>query len=903
MFLLLVLAIFLRQNNKFDRKIQNYDESDVSCEEKQDGAIDLPTTTNGESKKIFYGCNKELKEKVFSNNCLLYLYSCRFQSIVTTENKGGAIFIIIPMSGSISGSLLDINNCLFDSCESPTGGAIYCTINANPKIIKITNCKFQNNKAEAQGGGIYFFGFNGTIGNCTFINNIVKDNTGDDFYYNSKDKNGKKECPFIIEYCRFERSTETARPIIYLANQRGSDFCFYYNTILISADSKSFLFNPSPLDVSEFDMKSNLISDKQSICESSGAGFCSEIAAFFEKTDEKFGPDSGSSSCPPKPENSHDIKKDFSHPENTILYACDFESKFQVNAMFCLVRLYNCVFHSIGSERTDGGAISLLTNANQTPEGNCIIDNCTFDECIGLSGGAITISAQKSTRFIQISNCTFTNNHAKSDGGAVHFLATFATISNCTFLDNIADSRGCIIYFEVNEEFDTENPLIFEHCKFTQNKGNNEMIFFQWNDKSDFYFNYNEVKIDPNSKLVLFSSTGAVNTGNLSCQVNCLLPSNDFLCNKENKALYERIKIGFQNECPPRPDFIFDDNKCPIDKGCHNSNKEESYEHVVVTQTTFNKCVHEDNGGAIYLFNTGITFNDATISNCESKTAGGGGIYIYNDLDMYNHASLSKLKIDSCKAAFGAGLYMYIKSVSNIVSIKGCSFNDNTVYEQVSNSNVFFGGSGVYLTVAKGVMTECSFNNNHGPGGVIKITDNFDEKPKNNGNDLRILNTKQIKRSIQKSFTISGCKFIIEKSSHCSLFYVQGKESIKTEVKNCSFIGQLAKNSYHIDAQMARNDKSSLLIDNCMFSSNSKQAFNNKLIKADLSKQVFNYKNKESLLYSTKLWFAVASFGVVFCAVMTAFIVNKKNNEISDNEKTEETHEILTISLDNESKL
>ncbi|KAK8835057.1 hypothetical protein M9Y10_019414 [Tritrichomonas musculus] len=102
---------------------------------------------------------------------------------------------------------------------------------------------------------------------------------------------------------------------------------------------------------------------------------------------------------------------------------------------------------------------------------------------------------------------------------------------------------------------------------------------------------------------------------------------------------------------------------------------------------------------------------------------------------------------------------------------------------------------------------------------------------------------------------------------------------------------------------MARNDKSSLLIDNCMFSSNSKQAFNNKLIKADLSKQVFNYKNKESLLYSTKLWFAVASFGVVFCAVMTAFIVNKKNNEISDNEKTEETHEILTISLDNESKL
>ena len=84
---------------------------------------------------------------------------------------------------------------------------------------------------------------------------------------------------------------------------------------------------------------------------------------------------------------------------------------------------------------------------------------------------------------------------------------------------------------------------------------------------------------------------------------------------------------------------------------------------------------------------------------------------------------------------------------------------------------------------------------------------------------------------------------------------------------------------------------------NCKFSSDSKQAFNIEFIKADLNKQVFDYNNNDSLLYSMKLWFIVASFGVVFWAVAAVFIVKKKNKENADIEKMEENYEILTVSL------
>lgn len=770
---------------------------------------------------------------------------------------------------------------MFDSCQAVSGGAIYLSCNEAKRENNIKNCKFQSNKATTSGGAIYFFGYRATLESCTFANNVAPENGGADVYFSSRDSS-KNQHSFSVKNCRFERSVKSAKPIFFLNPKTKTDFIFSFNTILIAKESESYLFNlQNTLLPSNMQMESNLISNIQFLCASVSAGFRYEIKDKFDKTDELIGGDDTQSNCPAAPKDSLDISLDMSNLYQSILYACDWKTKYPVNTIYCILQLYHCTFHSLDNSRTNGGAISILTSKIGTPEGTCIIDNCTFDGCLGLKGGAISISAEQSTRFISISNCSFTNNNAKSNGGAICFEATFCTIDNCTFVDNVADDRGSEIYFEVKEVEDTENPLLIKNCIFKQTKGTGPLIYFEWTPASDFFFEGNEIRIEPNTDIVLFKSTGPVQTGNLTCKVNCLLPSNEHLCDKSNTALYNRIKIGFQNTCPAIPDLIISEEKCETEKRCQNVNTDNKYQHVTIEMTKFNKFQNEDNGGAIYMHNTGLSISGATFTNCVSKTGGGGGIFIYNDLDMANDASLASLKLNSCQAAFGAGVYIYSSSKTNIIVVEKCQFKENTVYAPKSGSS-FYGGSAVYLTISEGDLHDCTFINNHGEGGTIKVNENFANKPPANKINARTLNTKNVHDDALSSISISGCKFIVDKNSHSSLFFVNAKDSIKTEVKNCCFFGKLAKNAFHIDAQSNQNPN--ILVKSCTFSSDSKTAINTKLIKVNLDDQVFNVKQT----LPNNFWILVASVCVICVAVATLIVVKKKRNQLIADEDEEE---------------
>ena len=273
-----------------------------------------------------------------------------------------------------------------------------------------------------------------------------------------------------------------------------------------------------------------------------------------------------------------------------------------------------------------------------------------------------------------------------------------------TFIDNKANSKGQQIYFNIYEEKDkyTEYPLVIHNCTILQNKVSSpsSLIFLEWRKEADLFFTKNRIKLDDNLIAFLFDYAGEdIHSGNLSCKANSLLPSHDLLCNKSSD-LYQRVRYGFQNSDTPKDDIVFNDvDKCKTDNNrCQTVVSENTHEHVVIEASTFKEFKNEDNGGANYFVNCGVTLNNDKFIKCESTKAGGGAIFIMNDLDLVNHITLENIVIESCTAVFGGAAYIYASSPNNRVNLTSCSFKKCIAQKSASNAGDLFGGA-LYLTV------------------------------------------------------------------------------------------------------------------------------------------------------------------------------------------------------------
>lgn len=125
------------------------------------------------------------------------------------------------------------------------------------------------------------------------------------------------------------------------------------------------------------------------------------------------------------------------------------------------------------------------------------------------------------------------------------------------------------------------------------------------------------------------------------------------------------------------------------------------------------------------------------------------------------------------------------------------------------------------MTVKKGNVHKCKFTKNSGKGAV-KVYNNFD-----------IVSRKVKEDEEESSVQISQCQFEIDSSdpSSCSLYYIRGaNEAVNVDVVNCEFIGDLAKESRHIDgfSQLDVDEAPKLRIKECKFSSD-KNSFVNRL--------------------------------------------------------------------------
>lgn len=858
-----------------------------------------------DTTKVIYLCNEEKtgSSRIGKSGSVVYVTSCTFINMKATA-EGAAIYLTNPTLNSV------IYNSLFVNCNSGSknGGAIRVSTTSSESFLNITKCTFTNNYGKS-GGAIYFKSIYGTISQCKFYNNTASGGNGGDFYYVSSDKATANTAEILlVENCEFTRTASDAtQNMFYISWSPVSDLHFLNNIVNIDLTTGVILFGLSTGDKgpnSNLICENNLITNTDYIIPSSmtDTQLGLAITPGFKKIPDSGNPDvpvPSNPNCPSPPDSSYIDIDDHTNQVNKYVYGCEKTRLTQLEVGRCVVYLYSCTFLSIDSQTENGGAIKLSTglssNTQQpTPEGDCAIHNCTFRNCRGASGGAIYLQMQGSTRFAGIINCTFTNNTATNNlllvgGGALYIYATFVTVSNCTFIDNQANQKGQEIYFKINEyDEDWENPLLITNCTIYQNVAstNSSLIFLEWNKNADLFFNYNTIKLADNLIAYLFENDGEdINLGNLSCKSNALLPSRDLLC-KKGTALYNRIKKYFQISDTPKEDIVFDDaEKCKESetKRCQTVNQQETYEHVTIEVSSFTNFKNDDNGGAVYLVNTGVTCIGTTYSECSSNNKGGGAIFFYNKVDVDNEAEFIGVTIESCSAVFGGGAYVYSKSERNEVLFHGCTFKGNKAHTSASEgNNGLFGGGAIYLTASVGALTECTFLKNS--GGSVKINDNFEQHPNMEGQtSSMILDDQQ-----QETFlTILNCKFESKKNTKsASLFFVNSKGS--KQVMNCIFTGKIAKGTYHIDA--VRSEM--VHVDSCSFSSKMNQAFNANVIRAASN----NMEIKER---SMKLWLSVAAFGIACCAVIAAFIVKRDDNE----KENSDNHEASLTSLDSENTL
>ena len=868
--------------------------------------------------QTIYGCEIAISSRVRYVNSAIFIYLCTFTKVESSFN-GGAINIFIKAATSPA-FVSEIYNCTFSECKSKEGGSIYIQNTRNDRSICINKCTFTNNRAESgSGGAIYVDVIYSNITNCTFKDNYAT-SEGQDIYYMTEERStsGSSSNPLLIENCEFIRiSEESKTSLVHLEWKSACDFSFNYNNIILPKLKESERIYFMDLgginhDLGTMEATTNYITPSKAYFADPNSYLHDRIGDGFI-TSPNQPPPEVPAGCPLPPLEYEDLSEGIPNMKNINIYGCQIDISDRVNSDECCLYVHSCQFKDSKSNQK-GGSIYILINSN-TPTGDNHIENCTFSRNESPEGGSIYIESHESHRFLNIDNCTFKNNVADTKGGSICFYSTYCTINNSIFDNNYANSKGHEIYFEIFEHGDTEYPLLLDNNKFISNEENENqiktgsIIYLEWRMESDFYFNNNEIRIETkDNNLFLFESNGDVSTGNLSCQNNCLIPSNQYLCDiSKNQALYDRTNSGFSDFCDPQP-IIPSDTKdnisCTQENHCETIINNPIFSHVNVIRTEFNGFHHEDNGGAIHMINTGLTVLNGIFTECQSSSGGGGGIFIYNELDIPNRYDLKNLQFINCKAAFGGGIYIYSLSEKIPANIESCNFEGNEVFDNKANTNGLFGGSAICLTIkCKSSILNSKFKRNIGRGGSCKIDNNFDNKPKNNNNVFRsnLLSNKRIRNNdASSSLIISNCNFEMNDESSCSIYYVQGKtKSNKAEVKNCVFSGNLDKNAHYIDGEFNGNDVPNLKIQECRFSSDKKGAVNDKILKMISNNHIyFNKENNNSLMKSSfTTWAAVAASAVIVLIIVAALIVEKKKDS------NKQTFDITYIKDDIENNL
>ena len=399
-----------------------------------------------------------------------------------------------------------------------SGGAIYFGVDSNNKVI---NCNFTNNTAENDGGAIYGI-YSGVAINCTFTQNTAKrvysgalhhfDATNCAFIQNTAKYGGAIfdstaiNCTFINNtaqgagamlkgtavLCRFvEDSDTTSDTNIVTPAFSVSDLTTVYH----SGDKLLFNLTANNVNYDGLDAEIKIYKGEtpiKTIHALSGsengwivdlplgtykAVLSLESHPDVEPADATLTVTTDGTTFTDLNELINGNSDDTITLDKNYTYNPDIDSDFKNG-----VEIYRKLTIIGNGYTIDGAGRARILDIQQ---GKTTLKNITFkngSQSFFFGGGAIRCVA-----LVEITNCTFINNHAPS-GGAVQLQGWDNVISDCVFIGNTAD-RGAAIELSAADYNNITGCVFYDNdifasqadgCKINNNIFFNSTITFDW---------------------------------------------------------------------------------------------------------------------------------------------------------------------------------------------------------------------------------------------------------------------------------------------------------------------------------------------------------------------------------------------------------------------------------------
>lgn len=172
-----------------------------------------------------------------------------------------------------------------------------------------------------------------------------------------------------------------------------------------------------------------------------------------------------------------------------------------------------------------------------------------------------------------------------------------------------------------------------------------------------------------------------------------------------------------------------------------------------------------------------------------------------------------------CKAIYGGAVYIYSSYELNNVTLFVCKFYSNKLKQDNSNTKngKLNGGCAFFLTSKNADIKNCTFENNKGKGGALKIYNIFDE---NNG---KIIQNVEGSSESEGLISISNCQIKISQKETNAIF-IEGKKMSFIDINECKFKGKLGNGVKYIGGKTLPKNIDKIQVTNCQFEYKEKSA-------------------------------------------------------------------------------
>ena len=620
------------------------------------------------------------------------------------------------MWGGVNGTL---DNCSFvNNSVTYNGGAVYWSgVNGT-----LSNCSFVNNTVKSTGtsgtggGAVYWNGANGTLSNCSFVNNTVKStsNNGGAVYWNGA--NG------VLGNCSFVNNSALGNGgAVYWAGNYGVlSNCSFVNNSASRHNGAVYWYGSYGV-----------------------LGNCS-----FVNNTANLGSGGGV----------------YWNGANGVLGNCSFVGNVAVHY---------------------GGAGVYWTGANG------VLSNCVFRKCLSRGnnfdndGGAVKWNGANGV----LGNCSFVNNRAYNEAGAVYWSGNYGVLGNCSFVNNSALMYGGTVYWNMDNG-------VLSNCSFVGGTANYAGGAVYWNKVNGTLSNCSFVN---NTAKSTGTGGGAVYwngaNGTLS---NCSFVNGT--SNYAGGAVQWTGNYGVLGNCS----FVNNFAKTTAYSGGGGGAVFWEGASGTLSNGSFVNNSVQVYGGAVYWKGA-----NGTLSNCSfvnNSASGSGGAVNW----VGNYAVLGNCSFVNNSAPSSGGAVNWRGSYGVLFN---CSFINNTA----KNNN----GGAVNWEGANGTLSNCSFINNSAPnnyGGAVY----WNQVKGTLSNCYFVNNTGTYGGAVfwnRDNGVLSNCSFVNNSAGYNGGAVYWG--AINGTLSNCSFVNNSARSS---GGAVYWNGANSVL-GNCSFVNNGVQLY------------------------------------------------------------------------------